>query len=160
MSIETHQLYSAALQEMSAKQLAQVLGVGVSHVYKLAADPHSLDVPVRDDIARITAMVEALAARPNGQHALILIRLFFNDLFARVIDRETPKPLSAECIPQHVGRICAEFGDLLSSVGPKFSADQIATEGAQVIAAIECLIRSAEATDDAPAGVRKIGGGR
>jgi len=148
MAIETHQLYSAAGDALGAKQAAAILNVGVQHFYKLAADPMSLDVPVRDDVMRITQLVEAMTARPHAKAKLHLWRLYFDDLFRRAVDRDEATPLDCETIREKAAALCQHFGELLAECGPGFNPDRIANEGAEVIAAITTLVRCAELTDD------------
>jgi hypothetical protein len=150
--IETHQLYAAAVDALGAKRVRDELNVGLQHVYKLAADPMTQDVPVRDDVARITSLVDALAARPHAKPALILWRLYFSDMFARAVDRQTVMPLDKCNVAEHVGKICREFAEMMLKLsnGDELDPDVITKEAADVIAAVERLVRCAEAADDAP----------
>lgn len=146
--IETHQLYESAVKAISAKQVADALNVGVNHVYKLAADPFSLDAPVRDDVLRITTLMEKLAAHPNGREALILFCVYFKDLIERLRDGDIVTPLDCAGLPERLAAISHAFGDVVGNLKPGFNANTIAKEGAELIAETERLLRCAEASDD------------
>lgn len=147
--VETHQLYAEAKRQVGAKVCADALGVGVAHFYKLCSDPMSLDVPIRDDVQRLQNLLEVLAARPHAKPALILFRLYFDDLFARLIDHDAVTPLDCHGITDHVERLCREFADLVHEVKPGFVSDRIASEGSQLMAAVTKLVRCAEVADNA-----------
>lgn len=149
MSLETYQLYDAARTQIGVKLLADALNVGVQHAHKLATDPSALDVPVRDDVARITSLLTALAARPHAKPALILFRMYFEDVFSRLLDKEHVSPLTCEGVADHVGRLCTEFAGLVVECKPGFASDRIATEASELIAAITTLVRCAEVADAA-----------
>lgn len=144
---EPVQLYCAAAKAIGHKQLADALNVSVGHTYVLTADPLAIDAPVRNDVERLTTLVQTLATHPSARSTLILFRLYFKELFARVLDREEPKPLTPETMCAEVQEVVSQFGELLRECRPGFVPDHIAVEAADVIAALERLIASAESSD-------------
>lgn len=153
--IETLELYRAAAKAIGHKQLADALNISLGHTYVLTADPLAIDAPVRNDIERLTTLIQALATHPNARPTLILFRLYFKELFARVLDREEPTPLTPETVCAETQEAIGQFGELLRECRPGFIPDRIAAEAADVISILERLVASAESSDDNAVRIRR-----
>lgn len=148
MAIETYQLFEATARVTGRANLARALHVGEKHTYNLTADPMTIEVPCRNDADRMTNVFEMLATYPAGRPALILWRQHFNELFARLVDRETAKPLTPETVILEAQEVCAEVGDVLRECKPGFLPNRLAQQCAEAIARLERLMAMAEAADD------------
>jgi len=143
---DTHELYRAAIDAIGAKKVAHALGLGLSHTYRLQRAPmdegDADGTGARSDVDRIEMLIDVLAAHPNARPALHLWRLHFDALFARAVDRATPRPLTEEGLAAEVGRTCKEFGELLAECGPDLDPARVRKEGTEAIEAIKRLIQA------------------
>lgn len=118
--IEPHHLYHRLTQVVGAKRLAAILGVSLSHLYRLGREPMDVDpegTGTRNEFDRIEAAVEAAALRPGGQELVREIELWFQALFARARQVRAVEPLRAEDIPVHATRIMREAADVIEECG-------------------------------------------
>jgi hypothetical protein len=148
MAVESHQLFEAAKEALGAKYAAEVMGISAAHYYVLCTDPMARSTMVRDDVMRITQLVDAMASRPHAKPKIVMWRLFFDDLFVRAIERDEATPLTCQDTLAHAERLTSEFCDVLKECRQGFNADRITKEGADLIAAVTNLIRCAEMSDN------------
>lgn len=149
--IESTQVYRAWAKAIGHKRMASTLAVSLQHSYVLTTDPIARDIQVRDDIERITNMVEASAAHgAAGKAANIQAELYFSDLFGRVNRNESPTPLTCESVILRAQEGCAHFSDVLRSCKPGFIPDEVAKEAAEMIVWLREFVACAEASDDVP----------
>ncbi len=148
--IETTQLISAAGEAVGYKKLSHALGLSLAHTYKLAADPMSLDQPVRNDLDRIGSVIDLLAALPHARPALILWKEFFDEAFNRALNREHLSALTCEAVPAVAEKLCREFADVLRECRKDYVPDALAKQAAELMAELSLLIRCGELKDDQP----------
>lgn len=141
--METNDLFHIAGDAVGFKQLSHALGLSLAHTYKLAADPMSLDVPVRNDLDRIASVVDMMAARPHAKPALVLWRTWFQDLFARAIYDERAPVLTCDNVQATTERLCSEFADVLKECRKDFVPEAVAKQAAELMAVLETLVRCA-----------------
>jgi hypothetical protein len=147
--IETSQLYAGTLRVLGIHRLQQLMGFRKAQsVYKLAADRLALDTPVRDDVQRITSVVEALAAHPNERAVLVMWEMYFKELFNRVIRHQTYESMTAEDVVKRAQELCVEVSDVLRECKPGYSPGKLVKESSELIAVLEKLVGMAEVTDD------------
>lgn len=146
--IEARQTLNAVVDAIGAKRAADAMNLSLHHVYKLLADPVTLDAPVRNDVERLTNLYEVAAAHPKARPALILSRLYWKETFARILDRESAEPLSSVDVVLKAQELCAEVSDVLRECKPGYCPDKIAKEASELIAVLEQLVAMAEVSDD------------
>lgn len=155
--IETVQLYRATAHAIGHKRMASTMGISLQHSYVLTNDPISREAPVRDDVERITNLMEANATHgAAGKAANVHFELYFTELFDRVNRHEIPTALTCETVVTEAQKAIAEFGQLLAECRPGFTPDRVLAEAADVITALRRLAVCAEAADDVTPRIRKV----
>lgn len=114
--IEPHHLYRRLTEVVGAKRLAVLLGMSLSHLYRLGREPLDTDpdgTGARNEFDRIEVAVEAASLRPGGQEVVREVELWFHALFARVRQVRPVAPLSSAEIPAHASKIMREAADVI-----------------------------------------------
>ena len=84
---DTSAIYARAIDTVGAKRVAHALGLSLSHTYRLQRPTMDVDpdgTGARSDLDRIEALVDLLAARPEGRpvHTLQELIEWGQDLLA------------------------------------------------------------------------------
>lgn len=147
--IEPDYLYRRLTKVVGAKRLATLLGLSLSHLYRLGREPMDVDpdgTGARNDFDRIEVAVEAAALRPGGAEVVREVELWFDALFARVRQVRPVEPLDADEIPAHASRIMREAADVIDECGRRgCEPTRLVKEIAEAMEALERLSLAAQA---------------
>lgn len=114
---ETSELYARIIAAVGAKRVAHTLGLSLSHTYRLQrptmdADPDGTGA--RSDLDRIEALVDLLAARPEGRPALVELKQWFDGLFDRALGAWGGSELTVDRFHAQVGLAVREVGEAIA----------------------------------------------
>lgn len=118
--IEPHYLYRRLTEVVGAKKLSLIMGISLSHLYRLGREPMDTDpegTGSRNEFDRIEVAVEAAALRPGGKEVVREVELWFQALFTRVRQVQPVEPLRIEDLPGHASRIMRETADVIEECG-------------------------------------------
>lgn len=144
---DTNEIYAAAIEAVGAKRVANALGYSLQHTYRLARPTMDLDpdgTGARSDLDRIEALVNLLAAYPDGRPVLMRMRSAYDEMFDRALGAWQPVPLTRDSLAERAGKTVKEFAEFLATCSADgFDGQRLQREGAEAIEAIERLMRSA-----------------
>ncbi len=144
--IESWQLAAAVKDALSAKRFAAAVGRTLQTIYSWTRDPHD---PEQDGSTNLfdwmEAVIDALAARPEGRPVITRIRLWFLAVTDRALGAFQPRPATRDELAMHTSETVREFSELLAQCCPDgFDADRIMKEGTEAIDAIKRLLSAVQ----------------
>lgn len=144
--MDTWQLCGRIKEAIGAKRFAAAVGRTLQTVYTWMRDPQD---PEQDGSPNLfdwlEAVVDALAARPDGRSVLIQIRCWFLGVIDRALGAWQPQPLTRDELAYQTGETVREFGELLRECCPdRFDRAQLIKEGAEAVDAIQRLMAAVQ----------------
>lgn len=144
--IESWQLAGAVKDALGAKRFAAAVGRHLQTIYSWSRDPMD---PEQDGSTNLfdwlEAVVDALAARPEGRPVIIRIRIWFLAVTDRALAAFQPRAATREELAMHTSETMREFSEFLRECCPDgFDADRLMKEGAEAIDAIKRLLAAVQ----------------
>ena len=144
--IETWKLSAAIKDAVGAKRFAAAVGRTLQTVYSWCRDPMD---PEQDGSPNLfdwlEAVIDTLAARPEGRPVLIQLRCWTVGTIDRALGAWQPLPLTRDTLAIEAGESVREFGEFLRQCCPDgFDRDRLLKEGAEAVEAIERLMAAAQ----------------
>lgn len=157
--METFRICDTIKDALGAKRFAAAVGRTLQTVYSWCRDQHDPNADgERNLFDWFEAVVDALAARPEGRPVLIQLRSWMLTVIDRALSAWKPQQLTPDALVHETSRVLREFSDFIDECGSEdFCRDRLAKEGAEAMEAIERLIRSAHGGMESEKQVRKIG---
>lgn len=115
----TDSLLARSIRALSPKKVHRVTGYALGHLYAFMRDPQDPEHPdatgVRDPVERLVSLFEAMATYPSLRPLLREWRLFFEGLFARLLDHhETPASITHGDLVRLAGECAREDGESIA----------------------------------------------
>lgn len=149
--MESHEIYARAISAIGAKKVARALGLSLSHVYRFQRHPCDDSDPegtgARNHLDALEQLVDILAAHPRARPVIVHLRLWFESLFKRALDRTQGEPTTLNELRAQSTNALREVADVVDACNDmetEFCRQKITDEALQARDLLDRIIAACE----------------